>query len=145
MCLVITSPAWAEEPVSGTESTSGDINWEDWDPVEGMIVHTEIYVTDLEAAKEFYGSLFGWEFFDEDDNYSMFMTPGNVGGGITNVAPPGGGGITFYIYTADIDGMLAEIEEAGGTTFMEKTEIPETGYFALFADLDGNIVGLFSM
>jgi predicted enzyme related to lactoylglutathione lyase len=41
--------------------------------------------------------------------------------------------------------MLEQVEAAGGSRFMPRTPIPGMGWFALFNDPQGNVVGLFSL
>lgn len=53
------------------------------------------------------------------------------------------GDILIYIQTEDIETSLSEIEAAGGKTLLLKSEIPGIGWYALFADLTGNRVGLY--
>jgi len=49
-----------------------------------------------------------------------------------------------YIGTGDINATLAEIEKHGGKTISPKTEIPGMGWFALFSDPGGNLVGIYT-
>ncbi|MBV9707198.1 MAG: VOC family protein, partial [Chloroflexi bacterium] len=39
---------------------------------------------------------------------------------------------------------LAKVEELGGKTVRSKTEIPNTGWFAIFTDPTGNTIALFT-
>jgi predicted enzyme related to lactoylglutathione lyase len=50
--------------------------------------------------------------------------------------------LTLYIEVPDINAHLERVGEAGGSTIMPRTEIPDTVTFALFADPAGNVVGL---
>ena len=47
----------------------------------------------------------------------------------------------FYIETDDVAASLQQVEAAGGKTIVPPVPIP-TGTFAWFADVEGNIVGL---
>ena len=78
-------------------------------------------------------------------NYATFETSDNAGGGFNPVSdtnPPGT--VVVYIGTDDIDNNLAKVESLGGKTIQPKTEIPETGWFGLFSDPTGNVVGLYT-
>jgi predicted enzyme related to lactoylglutathione lyase len=119
---------------------------------DGDIVHTEMYASDLGAAESFYGGLFGWTFTPMDDTYVTFMdASGTHSGGFSTMLPEGqptemGRWTTVvYIYCSDIEAKLAEIEAAGGMTYVPKTPIPGIGHFAMFGDPFGNAVGLFVM
>ena len=82
----------------------------------------------------------------------MFQAEGGPGGGFPKVGMSEGGG-TFsyqpgepllYVASEDIDADLRKAESLGGTTIVPKTEIPQTGWFAIFSDPTGNKVGLFT-
>jgi len=49
--------------------------------------------------------------------------------------------VTFYIQVPDINQHLGTIEQAGGRTVLPHTET-DMVTFALFADPEGNVVGL---
>lgn len=109
------------------------------------IVHIEFSAKDREAAGEFYNALFGWEIQQMPDmNYATFMTTeGGVGGGLNPVSEDyPAGTVMVYVGTDDIEASLAKAEQLGGKKLVPKTEIPGVGWFALFADLTGNKIGL---
>ena len=49
----------------------------------------------------------------------------------------------MYASTDDLDGTLERVGELGGETVVPPTEIPGFGFFAMFRDPGGNIIGLF--
>lgn len=100
----------------------------------------EVMGTDLEATKAFYGAVFGWTFQPPpgDMPYAMVRGEGNVGGGV-GVAPAPWS--TFYVHVDDLDGTLAKAQAAGATVLMPPHAIPQ-GRIAVFADPDGNPIGL---
>jgi len=111
----------------------------------------EIFVNDVEKAKEFYGNLFEWQFKLSkalSPNYWMIYTgEDSVGGGFMKKANPAHSGqsLLLYVETDDIDSILAKVEKLGGKVETKKTLISETsGYFGLFRDIDGNLMGLWS-
>ena len=53
-------------------------------------------------------------------------------------------GFVPYILSEDIEATLAKAAELGATIVTEKSQIPGIGYYALFDDPDGNLIGLFS-
>jgi len=110
------------------------------------IVHIEIAADDTKAAAKFYAAIFGWkiETMPEMD-YVMFEAEGGPGGGFnpTEDEATNPGDILIYIQTDSIEASLADIEAAGGKTLVPKTEITGMGWFAIFADLTGNRVGLY--
>jgi len=109
------------------------------------VVHLEIPVTDLKKAKDWYSRVFGWKAdVMPEMNYALFDTGTPPGGGFNKVDKVKAGGCLFYIAVDDIDKKLKEIEEAGGKTVYGKSEIPETGWNAIFTDIFGNELGLYT-
>jgi len=119
----------------------------------GGVVHFEIPADDENRAREFYRSIFGWEFqvLPEMD-YSLAMTTpldehgrpavsGSINGGLFKR----GGGLTAPVVTVDVDDIDAALEKIsaqGGSVHREKMEVPGSGWNAYFKDSEGNIVGL---
>ncbi|MCK4940959.1 VOC family protein [candidate division WOR-3 bacterium] len=107
--------------------------------------HIEIPTTDTQKSKEFYSKIFGWKIDESAPNYVTFSTGDNQGGGFTQESKPAQDGVVLYIEIEDIVKKLGEIEAAGGKKVKEKTEIsPEFGFYGLFIDPCGNIMGLWS-
>ena len=117
------------------------------------IVHIEIPANDTAAASKFYADLFGWKIqTDPTFDYHMFEAEGGPGGGfVSTTGTTDGGTMTYkpdsllvYVSTDDIDASLAKVASLGGKTLVPKTEIPQTGWFAVFADPTGNRVALYT-
>jgi predicted enzyme related to lactoylglutathione lyase len=120
------------------------------------VVHFEIPADDLDRAKEFYGSIFGWELSTmamEGGEYTGIVTtpvdptsqmptePGAINGGLVQRDAS----MPAPVVTIDVDGIdatLAEIEAQGGSTVLPRTAIPGMGAFAYFTDPEGNVMGL---
>ena len=119
----------------------------------GGVVHFEIPADDENRAREFYSSIFGWEFqvLPEMD-CSLAMTtpldeqgrptvPGSINGGLFKR----GEGLTAPVVTVDVDDIDAALERIaalGGSTLREKMQVGGMGWNAYFKDSEGNIVGL---
>lgn len=111
------------------------------------IVHIEFAAHNANELSQFYREIFGWRIQrDEDLDYTMFETvEGGLGGGFSPISEDNPSGtVLVHIQTADIEGTLKEIEAFGGKAIVPKTEIPGTGWFALFIDPAGNKVGLYT-
>lgn len=108
------------------------------------IVHVELSTLDREASAKFYRDLFGWKTQQMPEmNYATFETKAGLGGGFSPVQEGNlAGTVIVYIDTDDIDATLAKATTLGGKTLTAKTEIPGVGWFGLFADPSGNMVGL---
>ncbi len=116
------------------------------------IVHIEFASPDPKSEQQFYGNVFGWQLHtDPTADYHMFQTSAGLGGGFVQVSDGGESGVRYapgevlvYIGTDDIDATLARIEANGGKAEVPRTEIPGTGWFAVFTDPQGTRVGLFT-
>jgi predicted enzyme related to lactoylglutathione lyase len=120
------------------------------------VVHFEIPADDLERAKSFYGSVFGWQLQTMpmgDGDYTVVTTtpvdeqtqqptePGGINGGLMQREES----LSTPVLTIDveaIDEALADIEARGGTTVTPRTSIPGMGAYAYFRDPEGNVLGL---
>ena len=114
---------------------------------EHPIVHIEFSAKDPKEASEFYNQVFGWKIEHTPEmNYYMFAADPGPGGGYNPIddETTHAGDVVVYIQTGDIQATLETIESLGGKTLTPKTEIPNTGWFAIFADPSGNHVGLYT-
>lgn len=110
------------------------------------IVHIEIPTQNGKESAEFYEQLFGWHITrDEQLDYTMFDTHEGPGGGFS---PLGEnlqvGDVLIYIHSDDIEADLMKAEALGGEIVMPKGEIPNTGWFGMFKDPTGNVIGLYT-
>ena len=110
------------------------------------IVHVEFSTADPKVSGKFFAEMFGWKLtHSEEMNYTMFDTENGLGGGFPatdeNSKP---GDVLVYIDSKDIDADLARITAAGGQVLVPKMEIPNTGWFAIFADPVGTRAALYT-
>jgi predicted enzyme related to lactoylglutathione lyase len=109
------------------------------------VVHFEVNAKDAKRAQEFYSNLFSWQINANNPmNYGLVMTGAKTGinGGIGQVEADKPPFVTFY---AEVDNPQAYLDRAvslGGTVVMPVTEIPNMVTYALFADPEGNLVGI---
>lgn len=110
------------------------------------VVHIEIPATNTQSAAQFYESLFGWKMQHVPEfNYTMWEDGSGYGGGFTQVGHEGTlDQVLVYIDSDDIEADLKKIEELGGSVVTPKTEIPGTGWFAVFKDPTGNNLALYT-
>jgi predicted enzyme related to lactoylglutathione lyase len=106
------------------------------------MVHIEIPADDTEQGREFWGSLFGWEFnaFPGPSEYHMFRLGEQSGGAITNMEP-GKRGTRTYFDVDDIKTGAARVQELGGES-SEPMAVPSMGWFVTCKDPHGNDFGL---
>jgi predicted enzyme related to lactoylglutathione lyase len=108
------------------------------------IMHFEIPADDVERARSFYATLFGWEIKEIPGmDYWMIATSGEnpVGGGMMK-RKNSGQTMVNYIDVPSVDKCAAEIEQLGGKVVFPKTAIPEMGYFAICLDTEKNTFGI---
>jgi uncharacterized protein len=107
------------------------------------VVHFEISGRDGPALQSFYADLFEWHIDSNNPmGYGMVDTQGGpigINGGITTSEQ--GPSTCVYIAVDDPQTYLNRIEAAGGKTVLPVTEMPMVT-LAIFADPEGNIVGL---
>ena len=107
----------------------------------GKLVHVEIPAKDSGQAKEFYGSLFGWQFqsYGEQD-YHMTQFTEDSGGAIYG-DESGTSNPSVYFDTDDIDASIAKVKELGGEAG-EKMPVPGMGWFVACKDDQGTSFSL---
>lgn len=114
------------------------------------VVHFEIPVADMKAAKEFYKRVFGWKIVSIDPSYGMITTVpeglaegtmGGINGGIMTKMKDAKAPI-IVVSVPSIDKHLLKIEKAGGKVTFKKVPVHDMGFYARFKDVDGNVLGL---
>ncbi|WP_228024905.1 VOC family protein [cf. Phormidesmis sp. LEGE 11477] len=112
----------------------------------------ELMVDDPTPLLPFYADLFGWQFSEpismNGGEYTSFDVNGkSVGGSLKR--PPSVPAMPLvwmnYFAVASVDAGAEKAATLGGKIAMPKTEIPETGYFALIEDPTGAVSYLFEL
>ncbi len=107
------------------------------------VVHWEIMGNDAGKTQRFYADLFSWKVSaDNQWNYGMVDTETSQGINGAVGADPGGPAVRIYVQVDDLQACLSRAERMGAKVVMPITEIPGAVTMALFADPDGNVVGL---
>jgi predicted enzyme related to lactoylglutathione lyase len=99
---------------------------------------------DPEAAVDFYGPLFGWEFEDvmppgSEGKYFMARIRGKdvaAVGSIPQAAPQQATWNT-YVWVESADEAAQKVKDAGGSVVMEPFDVMDSGRMAVFADPEG--------
>ena len=101
---------------------------------------------DVEAAKSFYGGLFGWaaetDPRPEAGGYTMCRLRGKAVAGLGPKMNPGPPLWTTYITVDSLDATLAAVVEAGGTIVMPAMDVMDAGRMAIFQDPAGAFCSL---
>lgn len=109
------------------------------------VCHVEFMTKDMARLVEFYRELFGWKKTMDTPTY-IILSPkdgpavGFASAGEGMAAPM----ITSYVLVKDIAATLDGVRARGLEVVIEKTEVPKMGWFGLFKDPDGNVMGLWT-
>ena len=108
----------------------------------GQPVHVEIPADDTAKGRQFWGSLFGWQFesFPGPFEYHMTRISDQAGAAITNMEP-GKHGIRTYFDVDEINAGAARVRELGGEA-SDAMPVPNMGWFSTCTDPHGNEFGL---
>ena len=111
------------------------------------INYIEFAVTDVERAKKFYSSIFGWTFVDYGPDYASFTAPSaGIDGGFHKFASIPEQPKTaplIVLYSADLKGTESAIRAAGGSIVVPTFEFPGGRRFH-FSDNCGNTLAVWS-
>lgn len=114
-------------------------------PAAGSVSWFEIGAPDVDAAKAFYGPLFGWS-FAPDGSYTLITAPGaeRPSGGIFNT----GGNVppyaVFVVGVDDVAATAARSEELGGKIVVAPMTLEDGMVVAYLTDPHGAMFALFS-
>ncbi|WP_419727823.1 VOC family protein [Lichenicola sp.] len=113
----------------------------------GKIVFAELVTPDIAAAKQFYGSLFGWSFQDFEQSQGSFTQAsldGQVVAGMFQRPLPTGRRPNWisFIATSDLDASEGLAVQAGAKVLLPPHQLAELGREAVFTDPQG---GVFAM
>lgn len=106
------------------------------------IDYLEFPVLDVEEAKLFYATVFGWAFTDYGPDYTSF-TDGRLSGGFSKAETVTPGGALVVLYALDLARIQAAVVAHGGTIVKETFEFPGGRRFH-FRDPSGHELAVWS-
>ena len=111
------------------------------------VTHFEIYAGDPAKLADFYRSLFGWAVDQMPGiDYWRIQTgangAGSLSGGLTYRPFPGPRSWVHYVHVPSLDEAVARVELLGGEVLRPKVAVPKTAWYAVVADIEGNIFAL---
>jgi uncharacterized protein len=114
----------------------------------GSVTHFEIYAEEPATLAEFYRRLFRWRLERAPGlDYWRIETgaapAGSVDGGLTYRPIAGTRGWVHYVHVASLDDAVAEAERLGAVVLRPKTAVPNTAWYAVLADPEGNIFAIY--
>lgn len=119
--------------------------------MEKFIAFFEIPAVDFHRAVEFYETVLDIELAVseyEEEKMACFMEQGEAVGAVSWASDflPSERGTLIHFYCEDISNSLERVMQKGGKVVIPETKIDAEGrgHFAVFADSEGNHVGLYS-
>lgn len=107
------------------------------------IVHIEFRSSDFGRTAAFYEQLFDWRTQQNASaSYMKFDGADGPSGGWVRVDLVQAPGPIPYLVVDDLAAKLADVEKAGGRVLVESMPFAGGGEVGLFADPDGNVLGL---
>jgi uncharacterized protein len=114
------------------------------------ITWCEIYVRDIDRAKQFYESVFQMQLEKLDSPgmamwaFPMSMDAIGASGALVQMdgVEPGGSSMIPYFHCDEVAVELARVITAGGQIRTPKESIGQYGFMALIIDTEGNTIGL---
>lgn len=119
--------------------------------MKNLIAFFEIPAADFRRAVDFYETILNVKlnvFECETEKMACFVEHGETIGAISYAADfhPSADGILIHFYCDNLNHTLGKVIEKGGAIVIPITKIEAEGkgYFAVFADSEGNHVGLYT-
>lgn len=107
------------------------------------IVHIEFKSANFARTAEFYAKLFDWRTEQNGSgSYMKLNDSGGASGGWIRADLIQSPGPVAYLAVDDLEKTLADVEAAGGRVMVRSQPFAGGGEVALFADPDGNVLGL---
>jgi predicted enzyme related to lactoylglutathione lyase len=109
------------------------------------VCHVEYGTKELLRLVRFYQEVFGWRKTMDNGDY-IVLSP-KEGPSVGFMVSPEGVPcpcVTNFIHCREINDLLVRVRAQGLEIVHEKSEVPGMGWFALFRDPDGNVVGLWT-
>lgn len=128
-------------PVSPTPTATREI---------GHFVWYDLLTLDVPAVQEFYGSLFGWTFDDDDNGGGLgYVTIRHQGRAIGGMVATGDlereVNVSQWVASLsvpDVDAAVARVTQLGGQVVNEPQDLPNRGRTALVRDEQGALLAL---
>ncbi len=109
----------------------------------GALVWNELQTPDVESAREFYTSVFGWSHQTDENGYVVFLQGERSHAGMMKIdeswgdVPPNW---AVYVMVEDADATAARAKELGANLLTEVTTAGEMGRFVIIQDPQGAVL-----
>ena len=107
----------------------------------------DLGTSDTDAARAFYGELFGWTAdepgpVEETGGYAMFRNDGRLVAGLGPLMSEGQPvAWSTYVSTDDLDGLTERAKAAGATVIAEPMQVTDAGRMAFYMHTAGGVIG----
>lgn len=118
--------------------------------IRGQFLWHDLMTSDKEAAGVFYPKVTGWttEDWEKDPSYSLWVAAGGPRGGSAALSEDAANSTEpywlSYIGTPDLGATIDAAERLGGRTIKGITDIASGGQYAVLADPQGAVFGVYS-
>jgi predicted enzyme related to lactoylglutathione lyase len=118
------------------------------------VAHFEIYGDNVEKLADFYRSVFGWGVDKvpgmdywmvrtvKTDNQGAPAETGGINGGLMKRPMPDARTWVNYVSVKSLDESVKKLQSVGGTVIRSKSAVPKMGWFAVVADPEMNVFGI---
>ena len=113
----------------------------------GEVTWMDLATPDVEAAKKYYGQIFGWDYFDtgpDFGHYNFALAQGRTAVGLGPMQPGAQmpSAWTIYFATDDAAADTARVKALGGQVIVDPMTIGDSGVMAICVDPTGAVFGL---
>jgi uncharacterized protein len=112
----------------------------------GVPCWTDLTVTDVPVAQQFYGAVLGWSFTDTSDEYGGYVIAQVNGAAAAGIGPTPQPGVpsawTLYLASDDVDATAKQVTDAGGTMLLPPGDVGPLGRLCVAADPTGAVFGV---
>jgi predicted enzyme related to lactoylglutathione lyase len=109
--------------------------------------YCELHTEDPARAKAFYAELFAWKMSDSPSPVGPYteIHPGEgiEAGLMKKQSPAAPSHWLTYIRVPDLDAAMKRARDLGGALLVDRSEVPDTGWFCVMADPVGAVFGMF--
>ncbi len=118
------------------------------------VAHFEIYADDPKKLSAFYADLFAWNITEvvgmeywlvrtvPTDEKGVPTQAGGINGGLMKRPSAEMRSWFNYVYVPSIDEALRRLQALGGAVLRPKSAVPKNGWFAVVADPERNVFGI---
>lgn len=109
----------------------------------GTIIWRDLATTAPDKAQPFYHNVFGWNFTNINDDYSIITYQGQNIAGMAKM--PSNSSTNYWLpvmSTNNVDQTLQQAEQAGGKTLIKKTTLKGRGDLAVIQDPQGAVISI---